>query len=82
MHQQRGFSYIESLIIFPAMLLLCSILFVIPIVHIHRWNQIFAEEELYYCLRYLTQSDCKSRADRLKKALEILNLSDQKIYLK
>lgn len=82
MNNQNGFSYLESLIILPAMLLFLSIMFVIPILHIQRWNHIFAEEELYYCEQHLKQHDCKLRSDRLKRSLKILDISTRKIPIK
>jgi len=74
MSKQSGTALIEGLILLPLIALIFCFLFIIPILHMHKWNLIIANEELRLCKNNLGLKSCKGRDLNWLKNLEILKL--------
>jgi hypothetical protein len=61
----------EGLVLLPLIFLVFISLFFIPILHIKRWNTLYAGEELEICRKFLPHAQCFSRDQKLIESLEI-----------
>lgn len=71
---RKGFAYVESLLLLPALGLFASALFLIPLLHLQKWNAVFADQEYEVCRRYLKNASCDERKQRLFEKMQILKL--------
>jgi uncharacterized membrane protein len=71
MKYQKGILLIEGLMVLPLIFLVFIFLFFIPILHIKKWNSLYAEEELKICQEFLPHEQCLSRDKKLIEGLEI-----------
>ena len=73
--KQKGTAFLESLVLLPIVSILIIFLFFIPLLHIHKWNEIVAHEELKICRQNLNPMDCEGRDQIWIRGLEILKLN-------